>query len=216
MLYDDDNREAEIDFVLPSVLITSQHIARMREDAGGLICCALPYQLAEAIDLPYLADLYDSVGENYAVIAKMRDHQLPYGAKSAFSASVNHVDNFTGITDWERAKTVNTVGQLTQEYASGQSTDMIDKFGSSFRIPGHVPLLIAREGLLAERQGHTELGLTLCQFLDYPMSTTICEMMSSKTNKAVTMDEAEFYSKKMNFPLIEGRQLIELWNERID
>jgi len=40
------------------------------------------------------------------------------------------------------------------------------KFVSSFKTPGHVPLLIASEGLLASRQGHTEMSVYLTQMQD--------------------------------------------------
>ena len=99
LIYDSDNREGEVDMVIPSINIQPSHIADMRMYAGGLICTALSHEIAEKIGLPYITEIYEKVSEDYPLINGMSKHSLPYGAKSSFSVSINHTDSFTGITD---------------------------------------------------------------------------------------------------------------------
>jgi len=83
------------------------------------------------------------------------------------------------------------------------------KFVSSFKTPGHVPLLIASEGLLASRQGHTEMSVYLTQIADLTPVTAICEMMDAETYSALSVDKAEKFGKQNGIPLIDGKELLE-------
>jgi 3,4-dihydroxy 2-butanone 4-phosphate synthase len=83
------------------------------------------------------------------------------------------------------------------------------KFVSSFKTPGHVPLLIASEGLLASRQGHTEMSVYLTQIAGLTPVTAICEMMDAETYSALSVDKAEKFGKQNGIPLIDGKELLE-------
>jgi len=83
------------------------------------------------------------------------------------------------------------------------------KFVSSFKTPGHVPLLIASEGLLASRQGHTEMSVYLTQIAGLTPVTAICEMMDAETYSALSVDKAEKFGKQNGIPLIDGTELLE-------
>jgi 3,4-dihydroxy 2-butanone 4-phosphate synthase len=83
------------------------------------------------------------------------------------------------------------------------------KFISSFKTPGHVPLLIASRGLLAARQGHTEMSVYLTQIAGLTPVTAICEMMDAETYSALSIDKARKYAKQNAIPLIDGRELVE-------
>ena len=47
-------------------------------------------------------------------------------------------------------------------------------FNSTFKTPGHVPLLIASNGLLSSRTGHTEMSVYLAQLANLSPITAIC------------------------------------------
>ena len=105
LLYDFADREGETDFAIRSDMVTPAHIRRMRKDGGGLICTAIHPVAAERLSLPFARDVFAGSG----ICEKTGD--IPYDRKnnSSFSLWVNHRDTFTGITDRDRALTVNAI-----------------------------------------------------------------------------------------------------------
>ncbi|MFB6164690.1 MAG: 3,4-dihydroxy-2-butanone-4-phosphate synthase, partial [Haloarculaceae archaeon] len=91
LIHDAADREGETDLVYPAGAVTPAAVARMRNDAGGLVCTALSHAVAEAFDLPFMQDVLDHPAT--------ADHELGYDERSSFSLTVNHRDTFTGITD---------------------------------------------------------------------------------------------------------------------
>ncbi|MDH5401034.1 MAG: 3,4-dihydroxy-2-butanone-4-phosphate synthase [Candidatus Heimdallarchaeota archaeon] len=213
LLYDSDKREGEVDMVLPSQLIQPYHIAELREHAGGLICTALADEICRNITLPFLSTIYEAMSSVYPIINLMSSHKLPYGAKSSFSVSVNHVKAFTGITDVDRALTISALGEISDKFATSKLTrvEITNEFGSTFRIPGHVPILRGAHGLMKKRKGHTELSLALCEITNHAPSATMCEMMDSKNNKALSIEDAKNLGEQFDFPYIDGKTIINLW-----
>ena len=200
LLFDSAGRENEIDMVVAAELITPEHVARMRQNAGGLLCIALENNFAKSLELQYMHDiLSNSSISNKEMIMGL----APYGDYPTFSLSVNHYQTYTGITDKDRALTI-------MEMANIYKVDNKQKkFASSFKTPGHVPLLIASEGLLASRQGHTEMSVYLTQIAGLTPVTAICEMMDAETYSALSVDKAEKFGKQNGIPLIDGKELLE-------
>ena len=200
LLFDSAGRENEIDMVVAAEFITPEHVARMRQNAGGLLCIALENNFAKSLELQYMHDiLSNSSISNKEMIMGL----APYGDYPTFSLSVNHYQTYTGITDKDRALTI-------MEMANIYKVDNKQKkFVSSFKTPGHVPLLIASEGLLASRQGHTEMSVYLTQIAGLTPVTAICEMMDAETYSALSVDKAEKFGKQNGIPLIDGKELLE-------
>ena len=200
LLFDSAGRENEIDMVVAAEFITPEHVARMRQNAGGLLCIALENNFAKSLELQYMHDiLSNSSISNKEMIMGL----APYGDYPTFSLSVNHYQTYTGITDKDRALTI-------MEMANIYKVDNKQKkFVSSFKTPGHVPLLIASEGLLASRQGHTEMSVYLTQIAGLTPVTAICEMMDAETYSALSVDKAEKFGKQHGIPLIDGKELLE-------
>jgi 3,4-dihydroxy 2-butanone 4-phosphate synthase len=84
--------------------------------------------------------------------------------------------------------------------------DPMTFFGSKFRSPGHIPLLISSG--LANRQGHTELTCAIAEMGNLTPSLVLCEMMDEKTHKSLTLKDARIYAKKNDHALLEGKQVI--------
>ena len=200
LLFDSAGRENEIDMVVAAEFITPEHVARMRQNAGGLLCIALENNFANSLELQYMHDLLASSSiSNKEMIMGL----APYGDYPTFSLSVNHYQTYTGITDKDRALTI-------MEMANIYKVDNKQKkFVSSFKTPGHVPLLIASEGLLASRQGHTEMSVYLTQIAGLTPVTAICEMMDAETYSALSVDKGEKFGKQNGIPLIDGKELLE-------
>ncbi|MDE1842958.1 MAG: 3,4-dihydroxy-2-butanone-4-phosphate synthase, partial [Thaumarchaeota archaeon] len=142
-------------------------------------------------------------------LKKMIIGTAPYGDRPSFSISINHKDTFTGITDKDRALTIYEMSQLFKNNKS----DKKEIFNSNFRTPGHVPLLIASEGLLSTRLGHTEMSIYLMKLAGLSPVTAICEMLDSQTYTALSTKKAQEYAKNNAIPYFDGTELVKLARE---
>jgi 3,4-dihydroxy 2-butanone 4-phosphate synthase len=203
LLYDFDNREKETDMAIRSDRLRHQDIARLRNDAGGLICTAIPFDAGKKLDIPYARDLLRSV----ALVEKLGD--IPYDPtnQSSFSLWVNHKNTFTGITDRDRALTASAISRAVSTVLSGGSFS----FSSAFRTPGHTPILIAAQELLAKRCGQTELSVTLAEIAQIPPVVTICEMLDDDSGYALSKEDAIAYAKRHNAVFIEGADVMNFY-----
>jgi len=193
LVHDADDREGETDMMYPARYVTATDVARLRNDAGGLICVAVSDTVAEAFDLPFLAEALDH--------PTTENHELTYDERSSFSLSVNHRLTVTGITDVDRAQTIASLGRATQDPSE------VD-FGAEFRAPGHVNLLKAAPSLIDEREGHTELGVALMEAADLEPAVVVCEMLDDNTGHALSTREARRYANQHNIPFIEGSEVM--------
>ena len=203
LLYDSGGRENEVDMVVAAQFITPEHISRMRSNAGGLICLAMADSFAQKLSLQYMHDILSRSSDVDPDSKKMIMGTAPYGDHPTFSISINHKNTFTGITDRDRALTIKEMAGL---YHSAQPKV---EFISSFKTPGHVPLLLASEGLLEKRQGHTEMSVYLAELANLTPITAICEMMDSQTYSALTVDKARKFAKENAIPFVDGKELLE-------
>ena len=133
LIHDAADREGEVDLVHPAAAVAPADVARMRNDAGGLVCVALPDDVCDAWGLPFA----QSTLSHPAAEA----HDLAYGDRSSFSITVNHRDTFTGVTDEDRALTISALGE-----ALGAGSD-----GAAGPVAGQRRRPTHRSGGLAER-----------------------------------------------------------------
>jgi 3,4-dihydroxy 2-butanone 4-phosphate synthase len=193
-IHDADDREGETDLVYPAHAVTPAAVARLRNDAGGLVCVAVSHAVAEAFGLPFLQDAIDHPAAD--------DHDLAYDDRSSFSLPVNHRDTHTGITDEDRALTIRSI-------ASAAAAPDRTAFADQFRTPGHVHLLRAAPGLLADRRGHTELGLALADAAGVTPAVVVCEMLDDRTGEALSPGDAAAYADSHGIPYVDGARLID-------
>jgi 3,4-dihydroxy 2-butanone 4-phosphate synthase len=199
LLFDSAGRENEIDMVVAAEYVTPEHVARMRQHAGGLLCIAIDNDFGNSLGLRYMHDILAESSTDKEMIMGL----APYGDHPTFSISINHYQTYTGITDKDRSLTI-------QEMAKIYDVDnKKKKFVSSFKTPGHVPLLLASEGLLQNRQGHTEMSVYLTKLAGLTPVTAICEMMDAETYTALSVEKAEKYAQQNGIPLIDGKELLE-------
>ncbi|MDE1815631.1 MAG: 3,4-dihydroxy-2-butanone-4-phosphate synthase [Thaumarchaeota archaeon] len=209
LLHDGNTRENEVDMVVAADFITPEHIARMRQDAGGLICLSVNYAFAKSLGLSYMHDILSSSQSVDADSKNMIIGKAPYGDRPSFSISINHKNTYTGVTDKDRALTMSEMAQL---YKS-QDKNKKQAFNSSFKTPGHVPVLIASEGLLSNRLGHTEMSVYLATLAGLSPVTVICEMLDSETYGALSSEKAKEYAKQNAMPYFDGSKLVEYAKE---
>ena len=203
LLHDSAGRENEIDMVAAAEFVTPEHVARMRQHGGGLICMAIDNSFGQNLGIKYMHDILSNSDSFDSKSKEMIMGLAPYGDHSTFSITINHYQTYTGITDRDRALTIREMANLFR------IENKRNKFVSSFKTPGHVPLLIGSRGLLASRQGHTEMSIYLAQLAELVPVTAICEMMDAETYSALSVEKAQHYAKQNAIPFIDGKELIE-------
>jgi len=207
LVHDAKGRENEVDLVISAAAVRPEHVTTMRRDAGGLICVALKSEVADNFGVPYLTDIYRTAMPKFKVLKTAWPDDIPYDERSAFSITVNHRKTFTGVTDVDRALTISELGKLAAEK---KNSDLIEEFGREFRTPGHVYLLRAAKGLLAERRGHTELVVALAELAGITPVMCISEMMDARTKRALSGEKAKAYGKKHGIEFLEGSEIAKL------
>ena len=115
--------------------------------------------------------------------------------ETAFTVSIDHVDTQTGISAFERAYTIKKV--LDEKSKN-----------DDFKRPGHVFPLIAREGGVLNRSGHTEAATDLAKLAGFKGVGVICEIMSDDGTMART-DELIKFGEKHNLKVITIADLVE-------
>jgi 3,4-dihydroxy 2-butanone 4-phosphate synthase len=210
LIHDATDREGEVDLVYPAAAVEPEDVARMRNDAGGLVCVALSDTVCTVWELPFRQEFIDH--------PTGADHDLGYDERSSFSLTVNHRDTFTGITDDDRALTISALGSAAREIeremqvagddAAGAIVADADSFAEQFRSPGHVHLLRGAPALLDDRKGHTELGLELAAAAGAPPAVVVCEMLDDETGGALSPAAARAYADRHGFPYVEGSELV--------
>lgn len=199
LIHDFTDREGETDIIYPARAIDADAIARLRNDAGGLICTAVSDAVATTLELPFLEDVLEHPAT--------ADHDLGYDTRSSFSLPVNHRETFTGITDDDRAKTIQRLGVIAAAADTGEYT--AEDFAAEFRTPGHVNVLRGAPGLLSDRRGHTELGLALADVADCAPAVVVCEMLDDTTGNATAPADAQTYAAENDMAFIDGATLVE-------
>ncbi|CAM3610703.1 bifunctional 3,4-dihydroxy-2-butanone-4-phosphate synthase/GTP cyclohydrolase II [Deinococcus frigens] len=148
ILVDDENRENEGDLLMPAATATPEWVNFMAREGRGLICVTLTPERAQRLDLTPMV-----------VAGRSTD---PNG--TAFTVSVDHTGNTTGISAFDRAA---TIAALLDDAA--QPAD--------FRRPGHIFPLVARSGGVLRRAGHTEAACDLARLAGFAPVGVICEIM---------------------------------------
>ncbi|TDE67246.1 GTP cyclohydrolase II [Streptococcus sp. KCJ4932] len=171
IVVDDDDREAEGDLVGLAELASPENVNFMTKHARGLICAPVSEEIANRLELvPMSEENTDAHG-------------------TAFTISVDHKETSTGISAFDRAKTI-------QELASVSSK------ASDFHRPGHMFPLVGRSGGVLERRGHTEASLDLARLSGGKEAAYICEILKDDGTMARKADLHDFASK-WNLTMIE-------------
>jgi 3,4-dihydroxy 2-butanone 4-phosphate synthase len=213
LLHDSEKRENEIDLVIACERVTARRVAEMRTLAGGLICVSIHPVAARNLGLPYMTEIYREAEDKFRILEAARPDDIPYDGRSAFSITVNHRKTFTGVTDRDRAMTIRELGRIGRK---AMRREAVEEFGRSFRSPGHVHLLRAADGLLKERQGHTELSVALAEMAGITPLVAICEVLDGGTGGAANLRKARRLAELLNTTLISGKEVADFWRGWIE
>ena len=145
---DDDDRENEGDLFVAASLCTPEKMAFIIRNTSGIVCVPLSTDEARRLHLDPMVATNDA----------------PLGTAFTVSVDVRH-GLTTGISAEERTNTVRAL-------ANGNSG------ASDFVRPGHVFPLVAREGGVLMRSGHTEACIDLCRLAGLPPVGVLSELMN--------------------------------------
>ena len=162
IMVDDEDRENEGDVVIAAEKVTPEAINFMARYACGLVCLSLTEERVRRLDLPLM----------------VRDNTSPYN--TAFTVSIEAKEGVTtGISAYDRAKTVLT--------AIDDDTGPDD-----LAKPGHIFPLMARNGGVLVRVGHTEASVDLARLAGLKPAGVICEVMKEDGSMARLPDLEAF------------------------
>lgn len=148
VVMDDDGRENEGDLIVAAVHCTPEKMAFIVRHTSGIVCAPMPREEAKRLNLAPMVADNDSAHT------------------TAFTVSIDFKHGTTtGISADDRTATVRN---LANQNAGP----------SDFSRPGHIFPLIARQGGVLMRSGHTEAAVDLCKLASLPPIGVICELVN--------------------------------------
>ncbi len=178
VVVDDADRENEGDLIMAAELVKPEDVNFITREARGILCLAVTDQRAKELNLELMVE------ENTAL------HQTP------FTVSIDYIHNTTtGISTHDRTKTILAVVNEKSK-------------PNDFARPGHIFPLIAKEGGVLNRAGHTEAAVDLAHLSGLKPAGILCEIMDADGSMARTPKLIKF-AEKHNLKIITIADLIE-------
>jgi 3,4-dihydroxy 2-butanone 4-phosphate synthase/GTP cyclohydrolase II len=154
IIVDDESRENEGDLIIAAEKATPENINFMAKEGRGLICLPMERAMVERLGLELMGR-----GDNSR-------------HRTAFTVSIEAKEGVTtGISAADRARTIQTA-------VDPQST------ANDIATPGHVFPLLARDGGVLVRAGHTEAAVDLARLAGFSGAGVICEIMNDDGSMA--------------------------------
>ncbi|GHE94861.1 bifunctional 3,4-dihydroxy-2-butanone-4-phosphate synthase/GTP cyclohydrolase II [Thalassotalea profundi] len=181
ILMDDEDRENEGDFIMAAELVTPEAINFMATHGRGLICMPMSAEKCKRLNLPLMVEKNDAQ------------------FTTNFTVSIEAAEGVTtGISAADRATTVLAA---------------VDKNANQHSIvqPGHIFPLIAKDGGVLNRAGHTEAGVDLARLAGLESAAVIVEILNEDGTMARRPD-LEIIAQKHDIKMGTIADLIEYRN----
>ena len=178
IVVDDEDRENEGDFLAAAEKVTPEMINFMATHGKGLICAPLTEKRCAELEL-------------HSMVKNNTDHM-----ETAFTVSVDLKGHgvTTGISASDRAKTVLAlINEDTKPYELAR--------------PGHIFPLIAKQGGVLRRTGHTEAAIDFARLAGFKSAGVICEIMNEDGSMA-RLPELVEVAKKFDLKLVSIEDLV--------
>ena len=159
---DDDGRENEGDLIVAAVHCTPEKMAFIVRHTSGIVCTPMPREEAKRLNLT----------------AMVSENDAPHSTAFTISVDYKH-GTTTGISADDRTLTVRNLANPNAGAAD-------------FVRPGHIFPLVAREGGVLMRSGHTEAAVDLCKLANLPPIGVICELVNDDGTVTRGEQVAEF------------------------
>ena len=165
IIVDDEDRENEGDLMMAAEKIKPEDINFMLQYARGLICLTLTQKRCKLLEIPLMVDKTDCDRE------------------TNFTVSIEAAQGVgTGSSVNDRARTIRTAVA-------------VDAQPKDLKQPGHVLPLMAREGGVLARPGHTEAGCDLTRLAGLRSAAVIVEILNEKGAMASRNELFKFASE---------------------
>jgi len=186
ILVDDEKRENEGDLVISSSDTNPKNINFMAKFGRGLICLALDSLQAKRLDLPLMSPINQSRNN------------------TAFTISIEAKKGITtGISAKDRARTIKIASKRNVK-----KNEIVS--------PGHIFPIIAKDGGVLVRAGHTEASVDISRLAKKNNSAVICEIMNEDGTMARGQDLFNFAKKhKLKIAKIEDLIAYRLKKEKL-
>lgn len=179
IVVDDRTRENQGDIIFPAESITTDKANFLMKECRGMFCVPMTKELARKLQIPLM-------------ISK-KDNTEKLKCNFTITVDAKNVKSF-GISASDRALTVKILSD-----PHSKPTDLVR--------PGHVSPIIAADGKLLERDGHTEAAVTLAKLAGFSPIGVLSEIIRDDGEVARPGDLIRF-SKKHNIKIIQIKDLV--------
>jgi 3,4-dihydroxy 2-butanone 4-phosphate synthase/GTP cyclohydrolase II len=178
IVVDDEDRENEGDFLAAAEKVTPEMINFMATHGRGLICTPLTESRCKELDLR-------------AMVTNNTDHM-----ETAFTVSVDLKGNgvTTGISAADRSKTVQALVDVNTK-------------PHELARPGHIFPLVAKQGGVLRRTGHTEAAIDFARLAGFKSAGVICEILNEDGTMA-RLPQLIKVAKKFDLKLVSIEDLV--------
>jgi 3,4-dihydroxy 2-butanone 4-phosphate synthase/GTP cyclohydrolase II len=178
VVVDDEDRENEGDLIMAAQYATPEKVAFFLHHTSGYLCAPITEERAEELDLPLM-------------VVQNTESQ-----RTAFLITVDYRHGTsTGISAYDRSATVQAL------------CDPATRPGDLAR-PGHINPLMAREGGVLKRAGHTEAAIDLCQMAGLYPAGLLCEIVDDKKTDMARVPELERFAAEHDLLMISIADLV--------
>jgi len=183
IVVDDEDRENEGDFIIAAEKITPEKMNFITKYGRGLVCVAITSKRAKELNLKPIT----------------QENTSPYHTPFAEPIDAKGITT-TGISAYDRAATVKKI---------------IDPLASpsDFVKPGHIFPLVANDGGVLKRAGHTEAVVDLCRIAGLYPAGVLCEILDDDGSMA-RLPKLKKISRKFDIKILTIRDLIEYRRKR--
>lgn len=177
LVLDDQDRENEGDIVWAAETITAAQMAFTIRYGSGIVCLALPRARCTALALPMM--VAHNTNKN----------------RTAFTVSIEAATGVTtGVSAQDRVTTI-------------RAAIAADARAEDLHRPGHVYPLVAAEGGVLTRRGHTEGTLDLVQLAGLRAAGVLCELMNDNGTMAKASQVVQF-ARCHNMPVVTIEDIV--------
>jgi len=166
LLVDDENRENEGDIIFPASTITEKDMALLIRECSGIVCLCISEEKSRHLNLRPMVETNNSKNQ------------------TAFTISIEAKEGVeSGVSAKDRVTTIRTA---VAENAHAEH----------IASPGHVFPLIAKQGGVFERRGHTEGSVDLVKMANLGDDAVLCELTNEDGSMARLPEIVDFASQK--------------------
>ena len=176
LIVDDADRENEGDLIFHADTLTTEQMAMLIRECSGIVCLCITTQKARALNLPQM----------------VQDNTSSYG--TAFTVSIEAARGVTtGVSASDRVTTV-------------RAAISVHARPGDLRRPGHVFPLVARDGGVLERPGHTEATIDMMRIAGLAPHGVLCELTNPDGSMAL-LPQIRDFALQNGMPVLSVRDI---------